>query len=405
MKIKNKASHRWLMLLVVFVMQGVGGLAIQVIGPMGSFLRAELSMSMTQYGLLFTAVNLGSVLLATTTGALVDRNGVRRIFLLGEGLVGVAMIAASRVNTPPQFMLILFLAGLANAVAGPCSSKPVVSWFGPDERATAMGVKQCAIPFAGLITGVLFPVLAAAWGWRISFAVDGGLILLLTILTGILYREPEGTRPAPVDKAFPLQRESTALGKDILLLSLGCAFLNGVQYAFAANITACLTERFQSLAGKDAAIYAGRFYSLLSFGGMVGRIGLGILSDKLLGGRRKGLLIGANAGSVLLILSVAFGLGSMSMAAIGAVLLAYGLTAAGFTGLQISLAAELTTKQNAGKATGFTLALCFVGMMAVPPAFGAVTDHSGGYFYGWLLLAGLAVIGIALCLPVREKRS
>lgn len=396
------ANYKWVMLVVALLIQMNGAFAIQAIGPAGPFIRADLNMSYSQFGLIFTAINLGTLLLMTWAGTLCDNRDIRKIFLIGGCGVGIALIVCSLAKAPWQVLLILFIAGLFNSVGGPSSVKPIAMWFTGKGRATAMGFKQCAIPFAGLICGMVFPTIAHTYGWHAMFLIDGIWCCLLAVICYLLYREPEGfTRPEPGSK--PAIKVKDVLNRDLVLLSVGCMFLNGMMYTFNSFLVSYMTEVFQAMAVASAAILAGTFFSMTNFGGIVGRLGLGVISDRLLGGRRKGLLIAVNIIGVLVIVMFIIGGKSLPPVTMGILAVIFGLTAVSFTGLQIALAIEVAGDWKvAGTASGFSMALIFAGMMLVPPIFGFALDKAG-WTGAYTALAIIGVIGIAFLLPVKEK--
>ncbi len=402
------SSYKWVMLVVALAIQMNGAFAIQAIGPCGSFIREDLSMSYTQFGLIFTAINFGTMLLMTWAGALADRGNIRKIFLVGGCGVGVAMIVCALVaNAPWQLLLFLFIAGLFNSVGSPCSSKPIAAWFSGKGKATAMGFKQCAIPLAGLICGAVFPSVASVLGWHKMFMLDGVWCCLLSIVCYFLYKNPDGTRgdSVPGGKAGANVRLKDILTRDQILLGVGCLFLNGVQYAFSNYLVSYMSEVFTAMAIASAAVLAGTYYSMTNLGGIIGRLGVGAISDRLLGGRRKGILIAVNVVAVLIVVVFAFAGNALPAAVIGVLAVLFGLTGVSFTGLQVSFAIELAGDWKvAGTASGFTMTMCFAGMMLSPPIFGAVLDR-GGWTMAWISLAVMGVIGVLLLLPVRERKG
>ena len=408
------SNYKWVMLVVALAIQMNGAFAIQAIGPCGSFIREDLNMSYTQFGLIFTAINFGTMLLMTWAGAMTDRSNIRKVLLVGGCGVGISMIVCSMLaHAPWQLLLFLFIAGLFNSVGSPCSSKPIAGWFTGKGKATAMGFKQCAIPFAGLICGAVFPAVSAALGWHKMFLLDGIWCCLLSIICFVLYRDPPDLAKAQAMKQAKekAKAEHTAptlkdiLTKDQVCLGIGCLFLNGVQYAFSNYLVSYMTEMFTAMAAASAAVLAGSYYSMTNFGGIVGRLGVGAVSDHLLGGRRKEILVAINVVAVVIVVVFALAGNGLAVPVIGVLAVLFGLTGLSFTGLQVSFAIELAGGwKAAGTASGFTMTMCFAGMMLAPPFFGAILD-SMGWTAAWIALAAVGVIGIAFLLPIKERRE
>ena len=195
------------------------------------------------------------------------------------------------------------------------------------------------------------------------------------------------------------------LTRDIVILSVGCGILMGVQFAFTSYLVSYLSDVLTVLGVAMPVILAGNMYSIASAGGFAGRLGLGLISDKIFKGRRKGTMVAVNVIGTLVILLTAIAVPKMRIPFIAITVLLYGLTGISFTGLQLSMVSELAGVEFSGSATGFTLALGFLGMMTIPTAFGAAVDHSGGYFGGWMLLFALSIIGTVLLLFVKEQKQ
>ena len=83
-----------------------------------------------------------------------DRSGVKRTLVLGQVVIAAGLIA---VNTSGSFGVLIVLmarAGFGYGMVNPTSTKAVVAWFPPRQRATAMGLKQVGLPFGGMLGAV-----------------------------------------------------------------------------------------------------------------------------------------------------------------------------------------------------------------------------------------------------------
>lgn len=271
-----------------------------------------------------------------------------------------------------------------------------------------MGVKQAGIPAAGIVAGIILPPVASALSWRTAWALVGVFLLLSGVLSFLLYREPanmqQGQRTSAAQKTDWRVTVKRVLTRDIVILSVGCGILMGVQFAFTSYLVSYLGDVLTALGVALPVILAGTMYSIASAGGFAGRLGLGLISDKIFKGRRKGTMVAVNVIGTLVILLTAIAVPKMSIPFIAVTVLLYGLTGISFTGLQLSMVSELAGVEVSGSATGFTLALGFLGMMTIPTAFGAAVDRSG-YFGGWMLLFALSAIGTLLLLFVKEQKQ
>jgi len=408
---QQPSSYRWVMLGVGFVIQMASALSIQGIAPIGTFIRQDLNMSLTQFGYIFSLINLGTVLLLTWVGHKCDQGWVRKCFLVGEIVIGIALAFAALTHAPWQLLLIMFVAGLGNSVAGPCSAKAVVTWFPGKGRAGAMGIKQCSIPFGGMVASAVLPSLALAYGWRIAFALDGLVIAIFGIVAAVLYRESDSMKAmlkASAEKkvaAGPTWKDSKKdlFTRDIIFLVIGGSILLGCQYCMTSYMSLYFSDVFKTNGVENPVVWAGLCLTFTNFAGMLGSLSWGSISDHFCGGRRKGILVGVNIWATLVVLIIAFF--SKGASPVGAIIMVVlmGICFNGFSGLWITFTDELAGIKLAGLATGICLTGCFIGMIALPPLFGAVADHVG-YFWAYIFIAICAAIGIFSMLLVRENK-
>lgn len=401
------SPYRWVILCVAFGVQIFCSLSLYSLSPLGPYIREGLSITNTQFGLLFTASNLGTMVMLTITGHLVDRRGVRSIMLIGQVVMGLLVIAASMVGHVLPLIALLFFTGICQSIAGPTGATSIVTWFSPKERATAMGIKQAGIPAAGIVAGLVLPAIASFFSWRAALFIVGAGIVVFGILSALLYRDSDvmKEKQKASQKAAAAQHPRSILTRDIVLLSVGCGILMGVQFSFTSYLTGYLSEVFTAMDVASPLVLAGTYYSWTSTGGFIGRVGLGLISDRIFHGRRKGTLLSVCIIGTLILFLMAFWVPHISILGVGIIVFLYGLTGVSFTGIQLSLVSEIAGVNASGSATGFTLALGFAGMMAFPPMFGAIIDATHDYFWGWLILGILSLIGVLFILPVKDPSS
>ncbi len=160
-------------------------------------IAAELSLSDSAMGLVFSAFALGYALAQIPTGRLADRFGPRYA-LTGIVLVWSALTALTGAAwNLASLVVIRFLFGVGEAGAFPGSARAVVNWLPAGERGRANGVL-----FSGSRLGaaVSFPLLAwmlTRWSWRPSFFILGGLGATWAIVWFLWFRDhPPGMAAA-----------------------------------------------------------------------------------------------------------------------------------------------------------------------------------------------------------------
>lgn len=177
------------------------------------------------------------------------------------------------------------------------------------------------------------PPLALAFGWRTAVAFAAAVVGALALLTWALYRdlpEPAAAGPAPERTGF----WTVMRNRDLWLVGVSTLIFAGVQTVFLSFLVLYLRDAVQI-----ALVVAAKYLVAAQCGGVAGRIGFGLLSDRLFGGRLVPL-----AASI-------------------------GFFGVGWNGVQHTLMAELAGARAAGTAVGLGLAISSLGVTVCPPIF------------------------------------
>ena len=383
-------GYPWIVLIASTLVQTSASFGNQAISPLAPFLVADLGLTKTNVGTLVTATYLGASLVLVLAGSLSDRFGVRSLFLIGMVLAGVPLALAS---VAPSYLWLLVPMGLyavGNGFALPPTTRAIVEWFPTNRRGVAMGIKQTGVALAGMICGLIVPVLGVAVGWRGTILVLGSITVISGVIAWLAYRDrPDdpSSGPKPARPGF-----RTIMGNRSLLILGGVTFLYaGVQLSLAGFMVLFLTEKV----GMGVA-EAGVMLALAQAGGIVGRIGWGIVSDVVFGGRRK---------IVMAIFSVMAAASSIVLSMTGpetprvvllVTLVVAGVSAIGWNGINMLFVAEIAGRQASATAAGFNLTASYIGIMVCPPIFGWLVDMTGSYTSAFQV--GAAASLASLCL-------
>ncbi len=391
-------SARWGILALILTVQtfaNVGPLGLPAIAP---FIRQDLGLSLTQAGSFLSAYYVGPILLSLPAGWLADRWGILPTMVAGEAVLALGLVAAGWADSFPLLIALMIFAGTGYGLLNPTSTKAVIAWFPPAQRATAVGLKQTGFPFGGALGAAALPLIALAVGWRSALMLSAAGVALLGVATLFLYRDPADLPRAT--SSSPAPSIWSVLGnRDLWLVALATLI-------FAAVMTVWMS--FLVLYLKDIVglpvMAAASYLAAAQVTGMVGRVAFGLLSDRAFAGGRRIVLFIAGIGSALCSLAMA-GIGPGSSAwTLAALVLTFGFVGIGWNGVQHTLMAELAGPRAAGTAVGLGLAISSLGVTLGPPAFGWLVERGGGYRGPWVSLA--AAMGLALILLgfVREGR-
>jgi predicted MFS family arabinose efflux permease len=356
------------------------------------FVKADLDLSASAAGLLVTAFALGKCCSSYGAGAAADRFGERRVLILGGVATGAAVALAAAGPVAAVFVF-LAVAGLAASVATPGGGRLVMLAFPPHRRGLALGIRQTAVPVGGLIGAALLPFVAHATSWRWSLCAAGAATVLGVAPLAVLHRR---RRDLEVDSE-PTSSHGSALNRNIVLLTVwGGVFVTG-QFALLAFLALDLRQRTGLALTTGSLLVA-----VAQGGGICGRIGWGVLSDRLLTYGRKPLLLvltGFAFATALLLFALPADAPSGVLVAV-VVLAGAGLI--GFQGLWVTLIVESARPSRIGAATGIATMGVLFAAAAGTPLYGLVADVSGSYRVIWLTLAGALLCSIVPAMMVRE---
>jgi ACS family hexuronate transporter-like MFS transporter len=401
----------WTAYLIVFV-------ARLTVGPLAPFLKDAFSLSNAQIGGLTSATAIAYAPTLIVAGWLADRFGVRLMLLVGTFVTGACVALMFFAQSYATLFALLALSGFGCGCVFPSAIRAVMLWFPPRERATAIGFNQAAINVGGVIGGVTLPTVAGSLGWQYGFLFVGLFGLVICAACALLYRDP----PLPASARGAAGAEPTLLDtaevgcesgveerhgwrhtwavlrcRDMWVLCLAGMFFGAVEFSVMAHLVLYLKEAL-----AFSAVAAGGLLALCQIAGAVGKPVSGLVSDRLLGGRRRPALVALALLSTVACAGLA-ALGPGQRWLVYLCLFLLGATAIGWGGLYGTTAGEIGGRTSAGFAAGLAAAALNLGIIAGPPLFGALVDATGSYAASWTAMAVSSVL-TAICFGlVRES--
>lgn len=368
-------------------------------------IAAELNLSDSAMGMVFSAFALGYAFTQIPAGWLADKIGPRAVLSGAVGFWSVLTTLTGVAWSFPSLLAIRFLFGAGEAAVFPGSARAIRNWLPPGQRGRANGAL-----FAGSRIGAAFsyPLLVwmlALWNWRNIFYILGAAGLIWAVSWMIWFKD------------FPLanqlsRTESVSRANDIAVPARSITRLIGLammQY-FASNFTnfVCLSWMLPylkvqyHLSSSHAALYS--MAPLLLGATSQGIAGLAVdrmySSTLLQWSRRLPAVIGfvlATAGMIAVTQahSVEVAVFAFSVAVFGA-------------DLTISpswvFCADIAGKRT-GTISGAMNMFGSIGAFASANAFPFLNRMTGSASTYFFVAAGLNVIGIACWIQMRSVRS
>jgi MFS family permease len=396
-----KLSYRWVIVGVGALMTCVGigamfslAVYLQPMSAETGWSRAGISSAMTLDFLTMGVAGFG-------WGAASDRFGTRVVVLIGAGLLGLALVLASRATSLIEFQLTYgILVGLAAGAFFAPMIAAATSWF-DNNRSLAVSLVSAGMGVAPMTISPFARWLISAYDWRTAMMTIGIVAWILLIPAALLVRRPPAS---PTVAASGLERADGGAGMSVaaalrspqfLVLALTfffcCAAHSGpifhlVSYAIGCGIP---------------AMAAVSIYSLEGLSGLGGRLLLGVLADRL---GVKPVLI---AGLMVQALAIGTYLFVNQLGEFYTLSVIFGTAYGGVMPLYAVLAREYFGQRIMGTVFGAATMVSSIGMAFGPWAGGFVFDSFNSY--GWLYIGSASValgaIAVALAFPPLPSRS
>ncbi|WP_022873787.1 MFS transporter [Nesterenkonia alba] len=365
-----------------------GGLPTFLLGALFVQLNATLQAPAWSLGAAVAAYWAAAALTSNTAGKAVKQLGYQRAVILSLALVLTSALGSALLTWSwPMLVLWAAIGGAANGVGHPASNELLRTRVHPGKLATALGIKQGAVPGASFLAGISVPAIAVALGWQAGFLSAAALALLVLVV----FLSVEYTRErAPRQLSAVRVKTGPHLLRKLWLLMVAIFLGTGVGSAVAAyTVSAGVTQGFTE---SQAALLLG----VGSLAGALCRCGAGGMID----GFRSvsampmiaGLMIAGSLGTALMASS------NQALFALGVIFaLGPGWGWAGLTQYVVSLAAG----SEAPRAIGLIQTAAYAGAGGLPLLFGvglSLGSSAMAISALWLALGAAQLISAAVVL-------
>ena len=256
-----------------------GSLLVNTFGIFLTTLTREFGWSRTEVTLAFTLAMITAMIGMPLAGWISDHVGSRRLIILTMISFGVMLTAMSLLSGALWQLLIIFLIiGLVGPGTSAIPHANLISRWRSKRHGLALGIAMSGTACGGVIWPVFAQSILDRFGYRISYLLLGGSILLLAVpIILLLLREaPDPSQPDDPSASAPMagmsRREAITTTQFWILTIAFLIFMSSVQ-ACLLHLVPLLTDQ-----GMEASKAAG-IASLLGLAGIAGRIITGYLLD------------------------------------------------------------------------------------------------------------------------------
>lgn len=357
----------------------------------------DLGINAGQKGLILSAFFLGYTLFQIPFGFLGNRLGSRKIMTFAILLIGVLMICLGFGFSLIYLLLIRFAAGsFAHAGYPSAVSAFVTKEVEPAKRGSVQSSMIASSGFAGIVGPLLVAPLLTLVGWKMTYFIYGGIVLLIGFL---MIRGIPKTSGQPIVSANQANISFFEVIKDrnVWIMVLAAFFINAAVYGMTGWIASYLVDEFNLTMNKMAMMSA-----LIGFVMMISAMFAGSMMGRYFKDREKQVIFVASAlgGIVAFLLSKSHSL-VLSMLFLAVAVAAASIGFATLMSLPVKIFAEreVSTKYSIINAIGVS------GGFFAPMIIGWLVNTSGSYGGAFTFIALVFVLAGAVSLIIQTKET
>ena len=433
---EKRTNHRWVVMGLIFCIWAIACADRANFGIALPFLKKEYGISNTQAGLIVSLFSFAYGFVQIPVGLLYKRLPEKTTgFLFAIFVILTSVFTGLMGTTSSVFLLMAYRVGLglSEGPLGIGCTNVINRWFPAREKGTATGLWIAASKLGPLIVPSVCILVIQLWGWReifFVFAIPGILFAIAWLL--LVTNSPSENRfCSPAERRYILdETPANRRGKvapridrtaripyldainrtkrvpqletirqvfrswNILGVALGYGCMIGISNIFMSWIPTYLVT-----VKGFASVKMGFLASAPFLGAVAGNLLGGVISDRLLGGRRKPMMMLGALGTVIMMVMLVDAPDSAAYLGVTLVLagLMLGIGFAGYSAYPMGLA----TKSTYPTAFGIVNCLGQIGGACAPLAVGILLDR-----YSWtsvfLYMVGTALLCLLLLVSVVE---
>lgn len=394
-----------------------------VLGPLAGDVIGELGWTRAQYSGARAPQLIVASLTSPLLGWLVVRQGSRRILLASIVVLGAAFLLLARMQSVWQLYVLVTLQGLAITGLGDITVGQLTSEWVKRGRGLALGIVYTGSNIGGYLMVALAGWVSEAWSWREAFSIMGlGALVVMLPFAWWTARRPDA--PLALERIEPTPSAEAA------------ASAGAVSGAGAAEAAQHGDDETRSMSGVEAlrtrsfwilafSLFTFFFYFLgilehlvlfltdegmprdEAFGffrmalalGIVSKVGLGVLADRIAHERAVQLDFALLAASSLLLLALP------SETWIWPFVVSYGFATAARDVVYPLVITRCFGLTHMAEIYGLLMLGLLAGGTTGPVFAAALHDHFGSYDLAFATFAALNVVSALLLLFVRDERA
>ncbi len=358
-------------------------------------MAAELGLTRAETALPYSVYVFGYMMLSLVTGPATDRHGPRVVIALGAALLGVGWGLSAFVSAGWQLYVTLgVIAALGMSVTWvPCNAT-VARWF-VRRRGAAVGLASSGTSAGNFCVPPLAALMIAHWGWRPALAVLTACCAGLMMFAAYFMRrdpesvglQPDGDPTPPIAVAVTGMTLRQAMRSEafVLLTTIYVLTWLVVFIPFVHAVAMAEDLGFSKVEGASVL-------SAIGLGGVIGRLGSGLLLD------RSGAVISLVAIFGLQVASFLAFVAATNLPLLWFAAALFGLAYGGGVTILAPICSQIFGRAHVAAIVGTLFAFTALPCALGPWLAGWLFDLTGGYRVMLWLAAAANVLALLLSL-------
>jgi len=393
---RNKLFYGWVLVITFFIVNAIIMGTGMSFGVFFKSLESEFNLARATTSSVFSARMLLGAVVSFVGGWVLDRYGPKIIVFVMGLFITLSLVLTSQTNAAWQlFITFSLLLSLGTGASYVVVMSTISRWF-DKKRGLAVGMTGAGGGLGQVIMAPLAAYLILNFDWRTAYIVMGILAGLLVIPASIFVRRdpaeigalPDGVKPESTNSpegysetgSENIPTAGLSVEQALRTRSFWLVIANNVITAFSVFLIMTHIVPHATDLGFSA-VEAATILSLIGVAMMVGRILVGVASDRI-GRKRTAIMCSLFQVGALLLLLWAKDLWMFYLFA-----LLHGFTQGGLGTAVTAMFADLFGLRNVGKLIGVINIGWAVGAAIGPVVGGAIFDASSSYFIAFLIMA------------------
>ena len=362
----------------------------------------SLAITKAEAGVIFSAFFIGYTALAPILGLLGDRFDARILIAIFMAILGVGAFLMSYSSSLIEASFFFALAGVGSSATWAPVIAVAQRWVSDRRRGITLAFIDVGSSVGIISGGLILPLIVGVYNWNTGWLSLGVLAFLVALVDLLLIRgrptNVSDNKKSVLEKHNdkPIKATYAMLVRDNKFWLIGFAYLL-TGFSIIIPFTFLSTYAVQEMMYSYGA--AARLITVIGVGALVGKLGLGYVSDTV--GRIRIMMICAvliaasclgmafqNGESALIVFTALFGIG-------------YGTIWA----MYAASASDYFSKKSAGGIVGLWTVFLGVGSLASPIIAGWMADTTGTFKWSFILATAGAVASLILLVPVWKTSS